>query len=281
MLVPTAFADLLRCDISFPANCEAAPHGDDGDVSLPKEFSAHSVESSQADKPSCSFFSFAATAVSPGKVDAHRQSMFQNAEACAVCSAWFGTQCLGTVFELTSAQVEQLRLGKRWMRPRHHCRMPHGRHCLCFCSIVSPADAKVQSKRLCGLLAQHDRYKRHTVDGTCNCGRCADGVVEGDAGLQRVCNPCVTAMQEAADLKAGFFLGSFRRDGNACAPRSECSRCPMPWTASRGRATATTATTPKPRSPCNRASWHARCDHSAYRRMPGTLTKATRHQSQS
>ena len=31
----------------------------------------------------------------------------------------------------------------------------------------------------------------------------ADGAVEGDAGLQRVCNPCVTAMQEAADLKAG------------------------------------------------------------------------------
>ena len=31
------------------AICEAAPHKDDGDVSLPKEFSTHSVESSQAD----------------------------------------------------------------------------------------------------------------------------------------------------------------------------------------------------------------------------------------
>ncbi|CAE7942289.1 POB3 [Symbiodinium necroappetens] len=108
------------------AAAEAAPHGDDGDVSLPKEFSAHSVESSQ--------------------VDAHRQSMFQNAEACAVCGAW---------------------LGKRWMRPRHHCRMCN----LSVCAACSPSMI----------------------------------VTKGDAGLQRVCNPCVTAMQEAAELKERVF----------------------------------------------------------------------------
>lgn len=72
--------------------------------------------------------------------------MFQNAEACAVCSAW---------------------LGKRWMRPRHHCRMCN----LSVCAACSPSMI----------------------------------VTKGDAGLQRVCNPCVTAMQEAADLKERVF----------------------------------------------------------------------------
>ncbi|CAE7487942.1 Lrrc56 [Symbiodinium sp. CCMP2456] len=116
------------------AAAEAAPHGDDGDVSLPKEFSAHSVESSQ--------------------VDAHRQSMFQNAEACAVCGAW---------------------LGKRWMRPRHHCRMCN----LSVCAACSPSMI----------------------------------VTKGDAGLQRVCNPCVTAMQEAAELKERVFALADALDG--------------------------------------------------------------------
>eukprot|EP00439_Symbiodinium_sp_Y106_P023083 s7815_g2.t2 len=109
------------------AAAEAAPHKDDGDVSLPKEFSTHSVESSQVDAT-------------------HRQSMFQNAEACAVCGSW---------------------LGKRWMRPRHHCRMCN----LSVCAACSPSMI----------------------------------VTKGDAGLQRVCNPCVTAMQEAADLKERVF----------------------------------------------------------------------------
>ncbi|CAE7027828.1 Lrrc56 [Symbiodinium sp. CCMP2592] len=117
------------------AAAEAAPHQDDGDVSLPKEFSTHSVESSQVDAT-------------------HRQSMFQNAEACAVCGSW---------------------LGKRWMRPRHHCRMCN----LSVCAACSPSMI----------------------------------VTKGDAGLQRVCNPCVTAMQEAADLKERVFALADALDG--------------------------------------------------------------------